>query len=116
MPLIDHLSLGVSNIEEARSFYDGVMSSLGCDCLAAGEGFATYGQGRVEFLLLHPFDGGAPTAGNGTHIGFTAPSREAVDAFYKIALSSGGTDEGEPGVRDAYLSVVRIIGTKSGVN
>ena len=63
MPLIDHLSLGVSNIEEARSFYDGVMSSLGCDCLAAGEGFATYGQGRVEFLLLHPFDGGAPTAG-----------------------------------------------------
>ena len=102
MPLIDHLSLGISDVDDARAFYDGIMSCLGYKCLSSSERAATYGENRVEFLLLKPFDGGAPSGGNGTHIGFSAATREIVDRCYDLALKAGGTDEGAPGVRERY--------------
>lgn len=36
------------------------------------------------------------------HIAFSAINREAVDAFHKIALENGGTDNGAPGLRLIY--------------
>ena len=41
-----------------------------------------------------------PIAGNGTHVAFIAPSREAVDRFHAAALAAGGSDAGAPGPRD----------------
>jgi len=35
-------------------------------------------------------------------LAFNAPSREAVNAFYKAALENGGTGDGEPGMRVHY--------------
>ncbi|WP_417768514.1 VOC family protein [Stappia sp.] len=102
MPVIDHVSVGVPDIAAGRRFYDPLMAAVGARCLADGEGFAAYGDARVEFLLLKPFDGGTPTGGNGTHVALAAPSREAVDAGWQAALAAGGTDEGAPGPRAAY--------------
>jgi len=102
MPLVDHLSLGVDNVEDVREFYDRVLGTIGVSCLASGDGFAAYGHDRIEFLLLTPFDGGKASVGNGTHIGFVAPDRETVDAFHAEALRAGGSDDGLPGPRDAY--------------
>ena len=102
MPVIDHVSVGVPDIAAGRRFYDPLMAAVGARCLADGEGFAAYGDARVEFLLLKPFDGGTPTGGNGTHVALAAPSREAVDAGWQAALAAGGTDEGAPGPRSAY--------------
>ncbi|CAI7612604.1 unnamed protein product [Penicillium manginii] len=34
-----------------------------------------------------------------THIAFDAPSNEAVDEFYRLALEHGGRDNGGPGIR-----------------
>ena len=45
---------------------------------------------------------GDATAGNGTHVCFIAPSREAVDAFHAAGLEAGGMDEGAPGPRPDY--------------
>ncbi len=36
------------------------------------------------------------------HVAFVAPSREAVDAFYRAALAAGGKDNGPPGLRPDY--------------
>ena len=36
------------------------------------------------------------------HVAFAAPTREAVDKFYKAALKAGGKDNGAPGVRKEY--------------
>jgi predicted lactoylglutathione lyase len=33
------------------------------------------------------------------HLAFDAPSREAVDTFYREALKAGGRDNGGPGLR-----------------
>lgn len=102
MNIIDHLSLGVSDLSNACDFYDGLMETLGCKRLAANDALAAYGVDKVQFVLIKPYDGKAPSAGNGTHIGFFAGSREAVDAFHQYALGNGGTCEGEPGPREAY--------------
>lgn len=34
------------------------------------------------------------------HVAFIAPSKEAVDAFHRAALSAGGRDNGAPGPRE----------------
>lgn len=102
MPIVDHLSVGVPNVAAARKFYDAVMEAIGASCLAASDGFAAYGKDRVEFIIIPPFDGGAPTGGNGTHIALVASSPAAVDAAYAAGLANGGTDEGAPGPREAY--------------
>jgi predicted lactoylglutathione lyase len=40
--------------------------------------------------------------GNGTHVGFIAPTREAVHSFYEAAIAVGATDDGPPGPRPDY--------------
>ncbi|MBK0399801.1 VOC family protein [Limibaculum sp. M0105] len=102
MITIDHLSVGVPDIAAGRAFYDQLLAPLEVNCLAAGDGFAAYGRDTIQFLLLLPFDGGPATGGNGTHIGFAAPSREAVEAGHAAGLKAGGKDEGAPGERAAY--------------
>ena len=36
------------------------------------------------------------------HLAFKAENRAAVDAFHQAALSNGGVNEGDPGIRDHY--------------
>lgn len=102
MNIIDHLSVGVPDIDAACSFYDGLMETLGYQCLAKTDGFAAYGADSVQFLIMKPGDGGAYSAGNGTHICFVASAQSHVDAFHRVAVESGGTCEGEPGPRPGY--------------
>src|ERR1700730_543266 len=54
-------------------------------------------------MLLQPCLGPVPsdTASN-LHFCFTAPTREAVDAFHVAALGTGGADNGAPGLRPDY--------------
>lgn len=102
MNILDHISLGVSTIEEARRFYDPAMETLGLSCLAANEAFAAYGKDSVQFLVMVPADGEPFTRGNGTHIAFRADSSDHVDAFYAQALVQGGECSGKPGPRPEY--------------
>lgn len=102
MNIIDHLSIGVSDIVFGCGFYDGLMQTLGCERLAATDSFAAYGTDRVQFLLMKPLDGREHSAGNGTHICFIAQSQEAVRNFHQYALENGGVCEGEPGPRPGY--------------
>ena len=102
MNIIDHLSVGVTDIDSACAFYDGLLATLGLKRLARADGFAAYGTTAVQFLVMKPADGEAHTAGNGTHICFVAGDQAAVEAFHKTALENGGLCEGEPGPRPAY--------------
>src|SRR5919201_4600468 len=38
----------------------------------------------------------------GLHVGFRAPSREAVDAFWQAGIDAGYRDDGAPGPRTVY--------------
>ena len=97
--MIDHLSVGVSDIEKGKAFYDAVLGTVGFTAMAAADSYVAYGTDRVEFLIMLPFNKEEQTFGNGVHIAFPAKDDAAVDAFYKAALDNGGSDEGQPGER-----------------
>lgn len=102
MTTIDHLSLGVVDVPAARALYGRFLEILGIRCLAEGQGFAAFGRDHIAFLLLTPFDGKTASAGNGAHVAFAAPDREAVAQAHAAGLDAGAIDEGAPGERAAY--------------
>lgn len=102
--MIDHISIGVSDIERAAAFYDAVLDALGYVRLFAnprGVGYGTPGAKDEAFAILAA-GGEARSPGAGCHVAFAAPDREAVARFHAAALRAGGTDEGEPGLRPHY--------------
>ena len=88
--------------EVAEAFYDAVLPTLGIGVFVRHEGAKAYGRGYPELWVQAPIDGGPATVGNGSHVGFVAPSRDAVDAFHRAALKAGAQDEGAPGPRPDY--------------
>ena len=104
---IYHVSLGVRDIEGARSFYHAALHPLGYRLL-----WEVKEQGRITSLGwgLHfpelwtnlPPHGETAGAGVGVHVAFHAASAGAVDEFHRAALSAGGRDNGPPGYRSEY--------------
>jgi len=100
--ILSHVSVGTNDFERAVAFYDRVMPTLGCRKVSDYPGAVCYGKRFPEFWVQAPINGEPASVGNGTHIGFIAPSKEAVDAFHAAALAAGGTDDGVPGPRAEY--------------
>lgn len=100
--ILSHVSIGTNQFEQALAFYDAVLTALGCRRLMEHPDAVAYGKQYPEFWLQTPFDGQPATVGNGTHIGFVAPTKASVHAFYEAALAAGGQDEGAPGARADY--------------
>lgn len=99
--ILNHVSVGVSNVTSSVAFYDSLLSTLSIKRSHCIENVAAaYGE-HFEFWVGCPCKEGA-SAGNGTHIAFNAPSREAVDRFYASALALGGSCAGKPNLRPEY--------------
>jgi catechol 2,3-dioxygenase-like lactoylglutathione lyase family enzyme len=102
--MLDHVSLGVSNLERSRRFYDAALRPLGIvrtvDFQGRGSDYgAMPGQLGVQFTITVEIEV-SPLPG--MHLCFYAPNRESVRAFHSAALANGGRDDGEPGVRLQY--------------
>lgn len=100
--IISHASLGTNDLERSRAFYTRVLAVLGARLLMEHQGAAAFGRTYPEFWIHAPHDGKPASPGNGVHVGFTAGSREDVDAFFRAALAAGATPDGEPGQRHEY--------------
>ena len=100
--ILSHVSLGTNDFARAVAFYDAVLPTLGCRRIMEHPGAIAYGKLFPEFWIQTPIDGKPAVVGNGTHIGFIAPSPAAVHAFYDAALAAGGVGDGEPGGRPEY--------------
>jgi len=97
--MLDHVSLGVSDIERSRKFYDAALRPLGIDRLyAEGENASGYGANRKAFFWI----GLRADMKTGCHVAFVAEDRETVDRFHQAALAAGGRDNGAPGLRPNY--------------
>lgn len=111
MPL--YATVGSNDPDRATTFYGDLLGSIGMvkiyDNPTGGALFGDPGTGM--FAVLTPFDEKPATVGNGTMVGFNLPSREAVDIFYRKALSLGATDEGSPGERGGgfYACYIRDL-------
>ncbi|MEO0943982.1 MAG: VOC family protein [Pseudomonadota bacterium] len=105
MSAFSHITLGTNDADRAARFYDEVLGLLGFERLPKppGKPPAYEKDGSPTLYLYPPEDGRRPaTWGNGTHIAFTAETREKVHAFHEAALRLGGSSEGEPGPRPQY--------------
>jgi catechol 2,3-dioxygenase-like lactoylglutathione lyase family enzyme len=90
---------GTRDLQRAQAFYDAITAPLGAKrVLNRPDAVGYKGAEGGMFLVGKPFAGEA-TAGNGTQVGFAAPTRAAVDAVHAKALELGGKCEGPPGVR-----------------
>ena len=96
-PLIDHVSLHVSDYARSKKFFSAALAPLGYSVLMEYDGAAGLGSGRPDFWIAQ----GEPKSGP-THVCFAASSRAQVDAFHKAALAAGGRDNGGPGLRTHY--------------
>jgi len=103
MPILSHVSFGVTDYKRAKAFYDAVLDTLNIKCLGDYGTAAGYGVDGAEFWIGHPHEGGKATAGNGTHVCFNAASQDEVDAFHAKAVAHGGKDDGKPGLRVEYM-------------
>ena len=97
--MLDHVTIGVSNTERSKEFYDRALRPLGITRLyAEGERFAGYGISPKAFFWI----GRRDNPQTGAHIAFTAQDRATVDQFHREAIAAGGTDNGHPGIRRNY--------------
>ncbi len=101
--MLDHVSLGVSDLDRARTFYEPVLEAIGLEQTLSHDGALAFGADYpAEFWIQTPIDGAPAASGNGTHICFRAGSKAAVDAFHKAGLENGGACAGKPGMRPQY--------------
>jgi catechol 2,3-dioxygenase-like lactoylglutathione lyase family enzyme len=102
--MIGYVTLGISDIDRAQSFYDALLGSIGGKRLMEipdHGGLTMYGTdfGTPAIAITQPYDGGTASAGNGTMVAIPMDERGKVDAFHAKAIALGGTDEGAPGLR-----------------
>ena len=110
MPMLHHLSFAVSDLARSAAFYDAALAPLGyvrawTQESGAGRKEAAIGYGlsgaEDEFAIrLCSREVDAP--GEGFHVAFRAPSREAAAAFYRAALEQGGRDNGGVGLHPEH--------------
>src|SRR5688572_33055754 len=102
--MIEHVSMGVPDLERSGRFFDAALAPLGYVRLFTSSrsiGYAAPGAKDEAFAVLAAGEQAAPP-GEGWHIAFKAPTPAAVDAFHAGALASGGTDDGAPGLRPQF--------------
>jgi len=103
MHMLHHISFAISDLPLSAVFYDAALSTLGYVRVWEDEtavGYGPPGGGGKFAIKLRSSRLAVP--GDGFHIAFAAPSREAVTAFYKAALEHGGKDNGGSGLHPEY--------------
>jgi catechol 2,3-dioxygenase-like lactoylglutathione lyase family enzyme len=97
--MIDHVSVGVADLERAVRFYEAVLAALGLTRLVTRPATVGFGKTYPEFWInLRAAMSKVPHEA-GTHICLRARTTAEVDAFHAAALKSGGTSDGAPGLR-----------------
>ncbi len=107
--MIAYVTVGADDMAQAERFYSAFLLALGYE-MEKYHGDLSYilptvpGQALVQpdFYVKAPFDGQPAISGNGVMVAFQAPSQKHVRALHAAALAAGGSDEGQPGFRNAY--------------
>lgn len=93
--MIDHLSIGVTDLTKSKQFYESALKPLGYQVKIEMDHGVCLGSEAGDIWIVK-----APPSK--VHIAFRAEERALVDQFYQAAMAAGGTDNGEPGLRPHY--------------
>jgi catechol 2,3-dioxygenase-like lactoylglutathione lyase family enzyme len=97
--MIDHISVGVSDLDRAARFYEAALAPLGLTPLVRRPATVGFGKAYPEFWIN--LRAGMPpvSPGSGVHICLRAKATAEVDAFHAAALAAGGVSESAPALR-----------------
>ncbi len=95
--MFDHVTIRVSDRDASEAFYNTVLAPLGIDQTYQLRTFSEW-----QDFSLTAADPAHP-ATRRLHVGFVAPSREQVAAFWRAGIDAGYADAGAPGPRPGYL-------------
>jgi catechol 2,3-dioxygenase-like lactoylglutathione lyase family enzyme len=96
--MLDHVSIGVRDVKQAKRFYDAALKPLGLTVVRSGDAWAAFGTGQHTEFWIGTY---GPPPGR-VHFAFAARDRAAVRGFYEGAMAAGGKDNGAPGIRKDY--------------
>ena len=85
--MIDHLGLGVSDLERSRAFYERALEPLGYRVLIERNGSLGFGRDGKPDFFVHV---NRPLSGP-THVAIASPDRATVDAFHAAGLAAGAS-------------------------
>jgi catechol 2,3-dioxygenase-like lactoylglutathione lyase family enzyme len=97
--MIDHVSVGVSDLERSARFYELALAPLGLSRLVTRAATVGFGKSYPEFWINLRLAMAPIAPDSGVHIGLRAKSTGDVDAFHAAALVAGGRSDGVPGLR-----------------
>lgn len=99
--MIGYVTIGTSDMARATAFYDALLAEIGGKQLFGQDRIKFYGTrpGTAMLAVCTPYDGQAPSVGNGVMVSIDAGDRATVDKLYARARELGAADEGEPGER-----------------
>jgi catechol 2,3-dioxygenase-like lactoylglutathione lyase family enzyme len=94
--MFSHVAIHARDHAASERFYRTVLAAIEARPTVAGDQFLLFD----EFFVAPADAEHAQTTG--LHIGFVAPTREHVDAFWRAGIAAGYDDDGGPGPRAAY--------------
>src|SRR3954469_15414689 len=94
--MFDHVTIRVRDRDASEAFYATVLLPLGLESTYRTNDFTLFG----EFIITQESEEHPVT--RGLHVGFAAPTREQVDAFWQAGIDAAYTSDGEPGPRPQY--------------
>ena len=95
--MFDHVGLAVSDLAASERFYRTLLSTLGSE-----PSYADAEMVGWEDWWIGSANRDHRAVTRGLHVGFSAPDRAAVDAFWQAGIDAGYRDDGEPGPRSIY--------------
>ena len=100
--MIDHVSIGVRDLDQATRFYQAVLGAVGYTKLEARPATVGFGKTYPEFWINLRATMAPVASDCGSHVGLRVRTMELVDAFHAAALAAGGTCDGAPGLRPQH--------------
>lgn len=97
--MIDHVSVGVSDLASSARFYELALAPLGLNRLIERPATVGFGKSYPEFWINLRTSMARVPADTGSHLCFRGRSTADVDAFHAAALEAGGVSDGPPGLR-----------------
>ncbi|SFU00156.1 VOC family protein [Halomonas saccharevitans] len=99
--MIGYVTLGVSDMDKAKTFYGELLHDLGAKVLLDMGRIAFIGESMSTPMLAVciPFNEAPNHPGNGNMVAISVGSKEAVDAYYQKAIALGAVCDGQPGQR-----------------
>jgi len=96
--VLDHITVNVRDLRQARAFYQAALGAIGMKInLDFSSAFGLGSRNENIFWLARD-----RRARGGGHYAFRVDHPEEVDAFHAAALRAGGKDNGKPGPRPDY--------------